>query len=106
MSSRLIWMSPAITMPLSSTRSRMSARDLALEARATIKDMTGLEPERVSGLQWDGESWLVTVEVLEVRRIPETTDVLSRYEIDTDEGGELTGYRRIGRYTRGSARED
>ena len=26
MSSRLIWMSPAITMPLSSTRSRMSAR--------------------------------------------------------------------------------
>jgi hypothetical protein len=46
------------------------------------------------------------LEVLEVRRIPETTDVLAKYEVETDDQGSLTGYRRAGRYTRGSARED
>ena len=50
-----------------STNNRMSARDLALEAKATVKDMTGFEPETVSALQWDGETWLVSVEVCELR---------------------------------------
>ena len=87
----------------SNSNSRMSARDLALEARATIKDMTGLEPERVSGLQWDGESWLVTVETCEMTRIPNTTDVMAAYVVQLDDSGGLLGYKRDHRYLRGEA---
>ena len=42
------------------------------------------------------------LEVVEVRRIPNTTDVLALYEIDADDKGNLQGYRRIRRYARGA----
>ena len=86
-----------------STNNRMSARDLALEARATVKDMTGFDPETVSGLQWDGETWLVSVEVCELTRIPNTTDVMASYVVQLDDGGGLLGYKRDRRYLRGEA---
>lgn len=44
----------------------------------------------------DGEGWMVESEVLERKAIPDTQDILGRYEMKFDEGGELQGYRRIG----------
>ena len=82
---------------------RLSARELILSARATIEDLTGYEPETVSALQWDGETWLVTVEVCELVRVPNTTDVLASYVVQLDDGGGLLGNRRERRYTRGEA---
>ena len=86
-----------------STNNRISARDLALEAKATVKDMTGFAPETVSGLQWDGETWLVSVEVCELTRVPNTTDVMASYVVQLDDGGGLLGYKRERRYMRGEA---
>ena len=88
-----------------SSDSRMSARDLALEAKATIKDMTGLDPETVSGLQWDGETWLVSVEVCELSKIPNTTDIMAGYVVQLDDSGGLLGYKRDRRYLRGEAED-
>jgi len=87
------------------SRTSISARDLALEARATVKDLTGFEPETVSALQWDGESWLVSVEVCELKRIPNTTDVMASYVVQLDDGGGLLGYKRERRYMRGEAED-
>ena len=83
--------------------SRLSARDLAREARATIEDLTGRKPETVSALQWDGESWLITVETCEMSRIPNTTDVMASYVVQLDDNGGLLGYKRERRYLRGEA---
>ena len=86
-----------------SGKAKITARELALEARATVKDLTGFGPETVSGLQWDGESWLVSVEVCEMSRIPNTTDVMASYVVQLDDGGGLLGYKRDRRYLRGEA---
>jgi hypothetical protein len=85
---------------------RLSARDLAIAARETVQDLTGYPPEAVSALQWDGESWLVTVDVLELERIPSTTDVLGTYVVQLDEEGNLMGYKRTRRFVRGQAEEE
>ena len=84
-------------------KAKISARELALEAKATVKDMTEFDPETVSALQWDGESWLISVEVCELTRVPNTTDVMATYVVQLDDGGGLLGYKRERRYTRGEA---
>jgi hypothetical protein len=43
---------------------------------------------------------VVTVEVLEVGRVPETTDVLASYDVVVDEEGDVMEYRRLRRYLR------
>jgi hypothetical protein len=94
------------TAPRAESKPRSSATDVAKRAVDQLAALTGKSAEGVTGIERTDDGWQVTAEVLELRRIPETTDVLARYEIDTDEKGDLTGYRRAGRYTRGSARED
>ena len=84
---------------------KLSARDLTLAAKATVEDLTGFSPESVSGLQWDGETWLVTVEVCELERVPNTTDVMASYVVQLDDRGGLLGYKRERRFQRGSAEE-
>jgi Gas vesicle synthesis protein GvpO len=79
----------------------LSAKELTQAAMETLRDLTGFEPESAAGLQWDGESWLVTIDVLELERVPNTTDLLGTYVIQLDEGGGLLGYERTRRFLRG-----
>ena len=83
-----------------------SALELATAARTLVTELTGFEAESVSGLQWDGESWLVMVDVCELERVPSTTDVLATYAVQLDEGGGLLGYKRTRRFVRGHAEAD
>jgi hypothetical protein len=84
---------------------RPTARDLTRSARETIEDLTGYKAEAVTGMQWDGENWLVTVDVLELERVPNTTDVIASYVVQLDDQGGLLGYKRDRRYQRGHAEE-
>ena len=84
---------------------KLSARELALMAKEAIDELTGFSPESVSGLQWDGESWLVTVDVCELERIPSTSDVMASYVVQLDDGGGLLGYKRTRRFNRSQAEE-
>jgi len=42
----------------------LSAIELARAALTTVGELTGYRPEAATGLEWDGESWCVTVESL------------------------------------------
>ena len=86
-----------------STDGRLSARDLTLAARQTVEELTGYRAEAVSGFQWDGETWLVSVDVRELERVPNTTDVMATYIVQLDDRGGLLGYKRERRFLRGQA---
>jgi hypothetical protein len=66
-----------------------------------IAELTGKDPEGVIGVEPGEDGWLVTVEVIEDRRIPSATDVLASYETEISPDGELVSYRRLRRYSRG-----
>ncbi len=70
-----------------------------------LAELTGQKVEGLSGVHRNDEGWVVTAEVLELRRIPETTDVLATYEVTLDDDGSVTGYRRVRRYTRSQTEE-
>ena len=84
---------------------KLTALELTQAAKKAVEELTSYPPESVSALQWDGESWLVTVDVCELERIPSTTDVMATYVVQLDEGGGLLGYKRTRRYPRGQAEE-
>jgi hypothetical protein len=88
-----------------SSDGRLSASELSQAALTTVEELTGYTPEAVTGLEWDGEFWRVTVDALELSRIPNTTDVLASYVVQLDEGGTLRGFKRARRFQRGHASE-
>ncbi len=79
---------------------------IAAEAARQLVELTGKDAEGVVGLDRSEDGWKVEVEVVEVRRIPNTTDVLAMYEVEVDGKGSLQGYRRVRRYVRGVPGED
>lgn len=83
----------------------IDARRAAALAAAHVHDLTGKNPEGVTGLERSDEGWRVEVEVLESRRVPDSTDLLAAYSVELDAQGELVGYRREQRYHRGRAEE-
>jgi gas vesicle protein GvpO len=94
-------------MAESSDDGRLSASELGEAALLTIAELTGYTPEAVTALEWDGDQdlWRVTVDVLELSRIPSTTDVIASYVVQLDEQGTLRGYRRTTRFQRGQVQE-
>jgi hypothetical protein len=85
-------------------RRRSTAAEIATRARDELSEITGLGAEGVTSLErGEDGTWIVTVELLELSRIPETDDVLGSYELELDEDGEILGYRRIRRYARSQA---
>lgn len=79
----------------------LSGAQLAKRARHELSEITGMDAESVSSLkQSDDGTWKVTVEMLELSRVPSTDDVIGSYEAELDASGELVGYERVRRYTR------
>jgi hypothetical protein len=51
--------------------------------------------DSIISLNRDQEGWVTEVEVLERKSVPDTQDILGRYEMKFDDEGELLGYKRI-----------
>jgi|tagenome__1003787_1003787.scaffolds.fasta_scaffold20988077_10 hypothetical protein len=92
--------------PRAAPPKRLSGGQVASRAARQLLELTGREAEGVTSLQRTDDGWSVQVELVEVRRIPDTTDVLAVYEVEVDSRGELQGYRRLKRYSRGVAGEE
>jgi hypothetical protein len=82
---------------------RLSAAEAGREGLRQVTELTGKDPEGVTGVQRSQDGWLVAVDVVEDRRIPSSTDILCTYETEIDDDGELLSYRRVRRYSRGLA---
>lgn len=82
-----------------------STREIAERAVEQVHDLIGRPVESITGIERDGNEWIVTLEVLELERVPTTTDVLGKYEVTLDKNGELTGTQRTRRYPRAESGE-
>ena len=81
----------------------LSPIELARAARSQLGELTGRSPESVLGLRKDDDGWKVTIELVELSRVPNSTDLLGTYVVTLDDDGQLVGYERVGRYQRGQA---
>ena len=89
-----------------SRRPQSEGMAAARTAAEHVLQLTGRLPENVVSLVRDDEGWQVAVEVMELHRIPETTDIMAVYEVSLDTNGDLVRCERGQRYHRAQVEED
>ena len=90
----------------SGSRQAPPLRQLVASARQQLEEVIGRPVSGVLGFEPADGGWQITLEVVELQRIPETTSILGCYVARLDDDGELTEYRRIRRYNRSQPDED
>lgn len=86
---------------------RLSGREAVQRVRRDLPELLGHPVEAVLGIEPDdSKGWNVTVQVVELSRIPHSTDVLGSYQVTLDKDGEVQSYKRRRRYYRNQADED
>lgn len=70
-------------------------------AAEQLSELLGREAASVSAVKATDDGWVADVEVVEIERVPDTTSVMASYRVRMDSAGELTGYERSRRYSRG-----
>jgi len=84
----------------------MNANELIKKAQEDFARLSKLPVNAVIGLSKTEEGWVVSLEALERKAIPDTMDVLGLYEIRLDSDGNLLGFERKKLRKRGETQED
>jgi len=74
----------------------LSISKVIQKARSELTDLTGLEISSIVGAEKEGDGWLVIVEVVEKRSIPDSMDILAKYETRLDTDGNMLDFKRTG----------
>ena len=64
-------------------------------ARSELHALTGLDVASTLEAARKGDEWLVTVEVVEKRSIPESMDILATYRTRLDPEGNVIDFKRV-----------
>ena len=80
--------------------------EIVREARTQLSQLTGLEPDTVSSLSKTEEGWSVEVEMVELKHVPNSRDVLATYQVILDDEGNVQRYQRTRRYRRDKVTEE
>ena len=79
----------------------MVPRELLEVARDQVAEVTGHDVESITGFHREqNDGWVVTVEVLEMERVPSTMDLLASYSVTLSDDGDVLGFERRRRYHR------
>jgi hypothetical protein len=83
----------------------MNSYEIVEKARTEFTQLSKIQVDSVIALSQKEDCWLVTVEGLERSAIPDTMDLLGRYEIRLDNDGNLLGFERKKLRKRGDTEE-
>ena len=72
---------------------KASIEEVTDRALSIVKKYISKEPETIIGIQEEHGEWKVLVEALERKSVPDTQDLLGRYEIRIDDSGKLLGWK-------------
>lgn len=79
---------------------RLSGSRAAVMAREQVEDLLGIPVETITGFVRHQDGFTVMLEVVEIERVPRTTDIMATYRVELTPDGELDGYERVNRYYR------
>ena len=84
----------------------MNANEIIKKAQEEFARLSKLPVNAVIGLAKREDGWVVSLEALERKAIPDTMDVLGLYEVRLDSEGTLLGFERKKLRKRGETEQD
>lgn len=69
--------------------------DINKRCIAVAESVLNRKAESVVSMSKEAKGWKAAVEVLERKAVPDTQDLLGRYELTLNEDGELLGYKQV-----------
>lgn len=94
---------------MSSSDSQTAETEIG-EVRQTVQEtaegVVGHPLDGITSIDSTDSGWRVAVEVVERKSVPDTQDILGRYEIELDDDLSVTGYQRTHRYRRDDMNHD
>lgn len=85
-------------------RNGMSLREVTEDAVREFTALLNKPAYGVTGIRrTDDGGWSVLVDVVELERVPQSTNLLATYRVDIDDDGRLVSYERLRRFTLGAA---
>ena len=79
---------------------------IAMYVKEQLVELTRIKADTVSEIKHDELGWHIIVEMIEMKRVPDSTDMLASYDTLSDDDGNLLNFKRIRRYLRGQAMEE
>ena len=83
----------------------MRLTEVASRAMEQISQLTGYRPVAVVGSAREDGGWRITVDLLELNRIPPSSDLLGVYQALVDEEGNMLEFERKMTHNRGDILE-
>lgn len=93
-------------MSETSGNGRIPAGEAIGVARQLLEQLLGKSAEAVIGVNRTDEGWSVSLDVVELSRIPPSTDLLASYDVTIDGRGDLVDLVRTRRYMRNQSDEE
>ena len=84
----------------------MDVSEIAERAREELVKMTKLQLSGVIGTAREDKGWVVTIEMVEKKSIPDSMDVLGTYEVKLNDQGQIADFQRIKLRKRGETTEE
>ena len=79
---------------------------LAERAKRQLAEVTGFSPVAAVGGFKDEEGWHITVDAVEMTRIPESSDLIGTYVVSLDEDGNMVKFEKKKARLRGEPYEE
>lgn len=84
----------------------MKAREAIVVVKEHLDGLTPLKLHNVIGVRKEKENWVVTLELVEKKSIPDAMDIFGIYEATIDEKGEMMNFERKSMRRRGDATKE
>jgi hypothetical protein len=84
----------------------MNTNEIIKKAQKEFTTLSKMPADGVVGLSKTDEGWVVSLEALERKAIPDTMDVLGLYEVRLSAEGNLLGFQRKSLRKRGETEKD
>lgn len=83
----------------------MDVSELVKKLRTEFPPLINLQASGVVGVSRSDDGWVVSIEMIEKKSIPDSMDVLGCYEVKLDDGGKIRDFSRVKLRRRGDTVE-